>query len=222
MGMVDPEEGTVTTCQKSFQGKSRSVILFQQPQTGLFGDFVLTGDRTKLPEAVRAWTTAGGTVNGGHADGAEAEMDNAEEVERGKVDAGAAVHVERDKKKKAVAAAGASAKKQKKVSSSSSSCRTFTRGQGNNDAAPATASPGTRRSARVASSSSRATRPSSARHEPVIREEDNVAQDDGNHQVDEDNLRPSTWSASDDLSSLSDRMNHFEIRSEAVPGGYPL
>lgn len=123
-------------------------------------------------------------------------------------------------KKKKKAAAASSAKKQKKSSSASSSRRNAAPRAADNDNndTPAASSPGTRRSTRTTGSR---TPRASARHEPVIREdqeENHVTRDDDTHRVDEYNLRRSTRAASDDLNSLSDRMNHFEIKSEAGSG----
>lgn len=69
----------------------------------------------------------------------------------------------------------------------------------------------------------------STRREPVIREdaeENHVTDkhappstnDTEDHVVDESHLRRSLRAASDDLNSLSDRMNNFEIKSEAGSG----
>jgi hypothetical protein len=136
------------------------------------------------------------------------------------------------------AAAASSAKKQKK---SSSSRRAAPRDSGPHESAgpaatgaarpagnsDATGTTTARRSSRV----TRSTRPSStSNREPIIREDaeenhvrnDNIADGEAPHHIDEYHLRRSTRAASDDLNSLSDRMNLFEIKSEAGSGEFDL
>jgi len=132
-------------------------------------------------------------------------------------------------RKKKAAAAASSAKKQKK-SSSSSSRRQDGSSRSREPVAPAAnASADANGTARRSSRVTRSTRPSSGSNvrEPIIREDEeenhvrndiDAADGEAPHHIDEYHLRRSTRAASDDLNSLSDRMNMFEIKSEAGSG----
>lgn len=158
----------------------------------------------------------------GGADQEDAEMWSDEEVD---VAAAAAKQKKQKAKAKkapapgpAASASASAAKKQKKSAAATAGDRDSTDARRTARVPSKNASTASSRTPRPASTSS-----SASRREPLIREdeeENHVTQNDDGaaHRLDGYNLRTSTRAASDDLNSLSDRMNNFEIKSETGSG----
>lgn len=240
------KEKIVNNWSKNFGSTQCTVQIVENTETGERGLIEYWGETRNIPRALRTKRTAGDMLDDdeeinndetGGQEHEEAEMWNDEERV-------AAANLAARRKKKAPSSSS-TAKKQKKTTGSSSSRRgdgpaSSRHNNGNSSSSNDIASSGTRRSARVASgtststsASSRTPRPASSRREPIIREDEeehhttstsHVQDNDttiGIHHIDEYHLRRSTRAASDDLVSLSDRMNNFEIKSEAGSGESP-
>lgn len=221
--MSASKERVINEDSKQITGGQSTVRIVENVETGEIFVHRYFGDTKNIPTALRLKRSADEMLDDEEGGGQGEEQDlNDEEAQASADIAG---------RKKKRAPTRSAAKKQKKAAPPPDS--DAPRATHQNEAGAY--APGTRRSARVSNanvstsssaSSSQTPGPTVARREPVIREdaEENhttTVQDgpsDGLHHIDDYNLRRSTRAASDDLNALSDRMNMFDIKSEAGSG----
>lgn len=230
-----PKERFTSSFSRTIRGVTHVVRQFEDIETGEQGFYDIYAETKHIPRAFRPKRDASDMLSddGGASDEDAIDEHNDDQemaAEWTEEERAAAAKAAASKKKKKTAAKGPSAAKKQKKSADRPvrrAARAEDRNEHNNNNEAETSADTSRRSTRVTSGSARAARASAAstsastRREPIIREdqeENHITQEEAIRMNESYNLRRTSRAPSDELNSLSDRMNHFEIKSEAGSG----